>query len=149
MFVNILVSACLLGVACTYSGGPNACPALRDARHTGAHSLIPFCPEVYGGLPTPRPPAERVGGRVLTESGADVTAQYQRGAAAALQLAQLYGCEAAILKANSPSCGRGTIYDGSFTHTKIPGDGLTAALLAANGIRIYNEYNFSELLHIV
>ena len=91
----------------------------------------------------------RVGGRVLTESGADVTAQYQRGAAAALQLAQLYGCEAAILKANSPSCGRGTIYDGSFTHTKIPGDGLTAALLAANGIRIYNEYNFSELLHIV
>ena len=146
--MKILVSACLLGVACKYSGGHNACPALLDALHTGAHTLIPFCPEVYG-LPTPRPPAERVGGRVLTESGADVTAQYQRGAAAALQLAQLYGCKAAILKANSPSCGRGTIYDGSFTHTKIPGDGLTAALLAANGIRIYNEYNFSELLHIV
>lgn len=147
--MKILVSACLLGVACKYSGGHNACPALLDALHAGAHTLIPFCPEVYGGLPTPRPPAERVGGRVLTEIGADVTAQYQRGAAAALQLAQLYGCEAAILKANSPSCGRGTIYDGSFTHTKIPGDGLTAALLAANGIRIYNEYNFSELLHIV
>ena len=81
--MKILVSACLLGVACKYSGGHNACPALLDAVHTGVHTLIPFCPEVYGGLPTPRPPAERVGGRVLTESGADVTAQYQRGAAAA------------------------------------------------------------------
>lgn len=147
--MKLLVSACLLGVACKYSGGHNACPALLDALHAGAHTFIPFCPEVYGGLPTPRPPAERVGDRVLTEGGADVTAQYRRGAEAALQLAQLYGCEAAILKANSPSCGKGTIYDGSFTHTKIPGDGVTAALLAANGIRVYNEYNFGELLHIV
>lgn len=118
--MKILVSACLLGVACKYSGGHNACPALLDALHAGAHTLIPICPEVYGGLPTPRPPAERVGGRVLTESGADVTAQYQRGAAAALQLAQLYGCEAAILKANSPSCGRGTIMTAASPTPKSP-----------------------------
>ncbi len=79
VFVKILVSACLLGVACKYSGGHNACPALLDAVHTGCTPLSPFCPGGHGGLPTPRPPAERVGGRVLTESGADVTAQYQRG----------------------------------------------------------------------
>ncbi len=147
--MKILVSACLLGVACKYSGGDNACPALLDAVRRGEHRFIPVCPEVYGGLPTPRPPAERVGSRVLTENGDDVTAQYQRGAKAALQLAELYGCEAAILKANSPSCGKGTIYDGTFSHRKIPGDGLTAELLAAHGICVYNEDNFQELLHTV
>ena len=144
--MKILVSACLLGVACKYSGGHNACPALLDALHAGAHTLIPFCPEVYGGLPTPRPPAERVGGRVLTESGADVTAQYQRGAAAALQLAQLYGCEAAILKANSPSCGHGTIYDGTFSGKKIPGSGVAAELLEQNGIAVYTDEDCAAAL---
>lgn len=147
-FVKILVSACLLGVACKYSGGSNACPALLDAVHRGGHTFIPVCPEVYGGLPTPRPPAERVGDRVLTESGTDVTAQYRRGAEAALQLARLYGCGAAILKANSPSCGHGTIYDGTFSHTEITGDGLTAELLEAHGICVYNEDNFNNLLQI-
>ena len=103
--MNILVSACLLGIACKYSGGDNACPALLQALQQSGHTLIPVCPEVYGGLPTPRPPAERCGDRVLTEAGADVTAQYRRGAEAALQLARLYNCRTAILKANSPSCG--------------------------------------------
>ena len=83
--MNILVSACLLGIACKYSGGDNACPALLQALRQSGHTLIPVCPEVYGGLPTPRPPAERCGDRVLTEAGADVTAQYRRGAEAALQ----------------------------------------------------------------
>ena len=74
--MNILVSACLLGIACKYSGGDNACPALLQALRQSGHTLIPVCPEVYGGLPTPRPPAERCGDRVLTEAGTDVTAQY-------------------------------------------------------------------------
>lgn len=144
--MNILVSACLLGIACKYSGGDNACPALLDAVRRGEHVLIPVCPEVYGGLPTPRPPAERIGDHVVTEDGTDVTAQYRRGAEAALQMAKLYGCEAAVLKANSPSCGRGVIYDGTFSHTKIHGSGLTAELLEMNGIRVYNEENFMAAL---
>ena len=130
--MNILVSACLLGIACKYSGGDNACPALLQALRQSGHTLIPVCPEVYGGLPTPRPPAERCGDRVLTEAGTDVTAQYN--------------CRAAILKANSPSCGSGTIYDGTFRHRRISGDGLTAALLKANGVQVYNEDTFAALL---
>ena len=88
--MKILVSACLLGIACKYSGGDNVCPALLNAVQHSGHTFIPICPEVYGGLPTPRPPAERTGDCVLTETGTDVTAQYQRGAEAALQLAQLW-----------------------------------------------------------
>ena len=133
----ILVSACLLGVACKYSGGDNACPAVLAL--AGRHTLIPVCPEVYGGLPTPRPPAERQGNRVVTEHGEDVTVQYQKGAQAAVQLAKLTGCEAAVLKKNSPSCGCGQIYDGTFTHTLTAGSGLTAEALLAAGIPVYNE----------
>ena len=133
----ILVSACLLGVACKYSGGDNACPAVLAL--AGRHTLIPVCPEVYGGLPTPRPPAERQGDRVVMEQGEDVTAQYQKGAQAAVQLAKLTGCEAAVLKKNSPSCGSGQIYDGTFTHTLTAGSGLTAEALLAAGIPVYNE----------
>ena len=82
VFMKILVSACLLGIACKYSGGDNVCPALLNAVQHSGHTFIPICPEVYGGLPTPRPPAERTGDCVLTETGTDVTAQYQRGAEA-------------------------------------------------------------------
>ena len=135
--MKILVSACLLGVACKYSGGDNACPAVLAL--AGRHTLIPVCPEVYGGLPTPRPPAERQGDRVVTEQGEDVTAQYQKGAQAAGQLAKLTGCEAAVLKKNSPSCGCGQIYDGTFTHTLTASSGLTAEALLAAGIPVYNE----------
>ena len=144
--MNILVSACLLGIACKYSGGDNACPALLQALRQSGHTLIPVCPEVYGGLPTPRPPAERCGDRVLTEAGADVTAQYRRGAEAALQLARLYNCRAAILKANSPSCGHGTIYDGTFSGKKIPGSGVAAELLEQNGIAVYTDEDCAAAL---
>lgn len=144
--MTLLVSACLLGVPCKYSGGGNACPALLAAAKQGRHTLIPVCPEVYGGLPTPRPPAERRGGRVVTEDGGDVTAQYAKGARIALELARLTGCGAAILKKNSPSCGYGAIYDGSFTHTLVPGSGLTGELLAAAGLPVYNEENCGALL---
>lgn len=143
--MKILVSSCLLGVACKYSGGDNLCAPLVAALQAGRHTIIPVCPEVYGGLPTPRAPAERRGASVVTEAGADVTAQYQKGAEIALALARLTGCEAAVLKANSPTCGYGTIYDGSFAHRTVPGSGVAAALLAANGIPVYNEDNFTAL----
>lgn len=144
--MTILVSSCLLGIACKYSGKDNGNAALVTALQQGGHTIVPVCPEVYGGLPTPRPPAERRGDRVVTEAGVDVTEAYRKGAEIALQLARMTGCEAAILKANSPSCGHGTIYDGQFTHTQVPGDGITAELLLAAGLPVYNEENFSALL---
>lgn len=144
--MNILVSACLLGACCKYSGGNNRCSALLDALRAGGHTAVPVCPEIYGGLPTPRPPAERQGDRVVTQAGTDVTAQYRKGAEEAMAMAELNGCRAAILKANSPSCGCGTIYDGSFSHRKVPGDGVAAQVLKAAGIAVYTEENFQELL---
>ena len=108
----ILVSACLLGAACKYSGGDNFCP--RVAALAEDHYLVPVCPEQLGGLPTPRTPAERQGDQVITKDGRDVTAAYLRGAQEALKLARLFGCDTAILKARSPSCGAHGIYDGTF-----------------------------------
>lgn len=137
--MKILISACLLGAACKYSGGHNARPALVEALLAAGHDLVPVCPEVYGGLPTPRPPAERVGSRVLTAAGADVTEAYRKGAQTALLLAQTTGCTAAVLKANSPSCGHGTVYDGTFTGRRTAGSGVTAELLEANGIPVYTD----------
>ena len=144
--MKILVSACLLGVPCKYSGGSNHVPGMAEALQAAGHALVPVCPEVYGGLPTPRTPAERVGEKVLARDGRDVTAQYQKGAAAALQLAHLTGCTVAVLKANSPSCGCGTIYDGTFTRRKICGNGVTAEALLADGLAVYNEETYTELL---
>ena len=103
-------------------------------------------PEVYGGLPTPRTPAERIGSRVVTAAGADVTAQYRKGAEIALQLARLTGCRVAVLKANSPSCGHGTIYDGTFSGKKIPGSGVAAELLEQNGIAVYTDEDCAAAL---
>ena len=143
--MKLLVSACLLGIDCKYSGGNNLCADLLEALRRAGHILIPVCPEIYGGLSTPRPPAERRAGRVVTEAGTDVTAQYRKGAEAALRLYRLCGCEAALLKANSPSCGSGTIYDGSFSHVKISGDGVTAELLKANGVPVYTEQDCAAL----
>lgn len=144
--MKLLVSACLLGIACKYSGGDNLCPELLEQLRRAGHTLIPVCPEIYGGLSTPRPPAERRQDRVVTEAGADVTAQYRKGAEAALRLYRLCGCEAALLKAKSPRCGSGSIYDGTFSHTKIAGDGVTAELLKSNGIPVYTEEDCAPLL---
>ena len=139
----ILVSACLLGAACKYSGGNNLCP--KVAALVEDYHLVPICPEQLGGLPTPRTPAERQGDRVIAKDGRDVTDAYLRGAQEALKLATLFGCDTAILKARSPSCGAHGIYDGSFTGTVIPGSGVTAALLAASGIRIITEEELERL----
>ena len=139
----ILVSACLLGAACKYSGGDNLCP--KVAALVEKYHLVPVCPEQLGGLPTPRTPAERQRDRVITKDSRDVTNAYLRGAQEALKLATLFGCDIAILKARSPSCGAHGIYDGSFTGTVIPGFGVTAELLEASGIRIITEEELERL----
>lgn len=134
---TILVSACLLGVNCKYSGGNNLCPAvvaLKDRYH-----LVPICPEVMGGLTTPRSPAERQGDKVINKEGSDVTKQYRRGAEEAAKLGEMFGCKIALLKSRSPSCGCGVIYDGTFTGTKIPGDGVAAEHLKSLGYTIFTE----------
>ena len=140
----ILISACLLGASCRYDGGSK--PILSVEARMGSYQLVPICPEQLGGLPTPREPSERQGGRVVMKTGADVTAQYQRGAEQALHLARVFGCKKAVLKERSPSCGSGEIYDGTFSGRLAPGDGVTAALLKANGIEVYGESEIETLL---
>ena len=133
----ILVSACLLGVPCRYDGTGAADERILSLAKK--HQLIPACPEQLGGLPTPRPPAERHDTRVLTRDERDFTAAFSRGAQETLRLARLFHCRIAILKANSPSCGSGQIYDGCFCGRLIPGDGVTAALLKEDGLSVLSE----------
>ena len=141
--MKILISACLLGAFCRYDGASKPHPlAAALAEH---HTLVPVCPEQLGGLPTPRPPAERRGGKVVTQSG-DVTEQYRRGAEETMKLCKLFDCEAAVLKERSPSCGHGQVYDGTCSATLTAGDGVTAELLAAHGIPVYGESRIEELL---
>lgn len=140
---NILVSACLLGVACRYDGKrkPNeAVIALKEK-----YNLIPVCPEIMGGLPTPRLPSEIRGETVIMENGEDVTDKYSRGAEETLRLARLFGCGKAVLKEKSPSCGSGRIYDGTFSKTLTEGNGVTAGMLLANGIRVAGETEIEAL----
>ena len=143
--MTILVSACLLGAPCRYDGKSVPCAALAAAAARGVR-LVPFCPEIYGGLATPRMPAERRDGRVVTRDGRDVTAQYERGAREALRLCRLFRCEAAILKEKSPSCGSGRVYDGTFSGVLAGGDGVTAALLKANGVPVIGETQAEDYL---
>ena len=134
-----IISACLLGLDCRYDGKNNFIGEEKLQKLREEYELIPVCPEIYGGLTTPRIPSERVGERVLSKTGTDVTAEFQKGASAALQLAGIFGCEAAILKENSPSCGSGTIYDGTFTGVLTAGDGVTAELLKKHGLTVTGE----------
>ena len=131
------MSACLLGAACRYDG--RSVPDQWIQALAAHHRLIPVCPEIYGGLPTPRPPAEIQGTRVCTRSGTDVTEQYEKGAIEVLRLATMLNCKWAILKEKSPSCGSGRIYDGTFSGTLTSGYGKTAALLRQNGITVISE----------
>ena len=136
---KILVSACLLGLGCRYSGEKKADDRILGLLDRKDLVLIPVCPEQMGGLPTPREPAERRDGGVWDRGGQDVTEQFVKGAGEALKLARLYGCSQAILKERSPSCGSGKIYDGSFQGKVIDGDGITAELLKKNGIMVIGE----------
>jgi uncharacterized protein YbbK (DUF523 family) len=140
----ILVSACLLGADCRYdgkNGRDENVLALLDKYH-----LIPVCPEQLGGMGTPRPPAERYGETVIKRPGEDVTAFFVKGAEETLKLAEIYKCKKAILKERSPSCGHGMIYDGTFSGKKIPGSGVTAALLEKNGIEVIGESKIQSLI---
>ena len=140
---KLLVSACLLGCACRYDGGCCADARVLNLRDT--YELIPVCPEQMGGLPTPRLPSEIRWDRVYMKDGTDVTDAFRAGAAAALYIARTLGAEKAVLKAKSPSCGKGMIYDGTFTGGKTQGNGVTAALLTENGIAVYTE-NETDIL---
>lgn len=124
---NLLISECLCGVCCRYDGNHNKIDCLEELK--SLYNLIPVCPEVLGGLLTPRPPAERIGDRVQTRNGIDVTEQFKRGAELALAIAIDKNCLCALLKAKSPSCGYGEIYDGTFTRTLVNGVGVTSELL--------------------
>lgn len=145
---NLLISACLLGFECKYSGGSNALDGEKLEALKESFRLIPVCPESAGGLPTPRPPSERRDGKVINKLGQDVTEEYRMGAETALYLARRYGCACALLKERSPSCGSGEIYDGSFTGTLIPGDGVAAEKLKLAGISVYGESKTEELIKI-
>lgn len=142
--MKLLISACFLGLPCRYDGASRPQPWAETL--AARHELVPVCPEQLGGLPTPRAPSERQGDRVVMNTGADVTAQYRRGAESALALCRLLGCEAAILKERSPSCGHDHIYDGTFTGTLTAGDGVTTELLRQNGIPVYGESQVADFL---
>ena len=134
---KILVSACLLGINCKYNGENNKND--KVIKYLEDKEVIPICPEIYGGLSTPRNPAEQVGDKVITNKGIDVTDNYLKGAEETLKLAKRFNIKKAILKAKSPSCGVQNIYDGSFTKTLIKKDGITTKLLKNNGIEVITE----------
>ena len=141
----LLISECLLGVACRYDGRSVPLPVETLSRLRSHYMLIPVCPEQLGGLKTPRAPSERCAGRVVSKHGEDVTAQYRRGAEQALYLAELFGCTRALLKERSPSCGSGKIYDGSFSGTLTDGWGVTAELLKSCGLAVFGESEVETL----
>lgn len=134
---KIIVSHCLLGGDCRYKG--DNCKNERILALAKDHVLIPVCPEQMGGLSTPRDPSEIVGDKLFSNKGKDVTKEYHKGANIALNIAKLNNAEFAILKKKSPSCGKGLIYDGSFTGKLIPGNGVTVDLFLNNGINVYTE----------
>ncbi|AET69390.1 hypothetical protein Desor_3945 [Desulfosporosinus orientis DSM 765] len=148
----ILVSACLLGLNTKYNGESNAHSLLQKYCLWGR--FIPVCPEQLGGLPTPREPVEIIQGTgqevlrgrslIKGEQGEAVTGYFIRGAQETLKLVKMFKVSAAILKERSPSCGVNHIYDGSFSHSRIPGQGVTAALLKEHNIPIYSEEDLNE-----
>ena len=152
---KILVSACLLGAKVRYHGGDATSdhPVLQRWRREGR--LVSLCPEQEGGLPTPRPPAEIVGAGaghgviaraavVRTASGVDVTDAYRRGAERALDIVKQHHIRVAILKDASPSCGSASVYDGAFSGTRVPGAGVTTALLEAHGVRVFSDLEIDQ-----
>ena len=151
---KVLVSACLLGQPVRYDGRSSGHPDLLQ-RWQGEGRVVPLCPEVAGGLPTPRPPAEIPGGQggevldgtavVVTVIGEDVSAAFLAGARQALALARKHGIRVAVLKAGSPSCGNRLTYDGTFSGVKVPGEGVTAALLRREGVLVFSELELEQV----
>ena len=153
---KIIVSACLLGNKVRYNGKDLLQETELFQALEQQHELIPLCPEVAGGLPTPRPPAEvefgdsakvfEANGKVIATTGEDVTSEFVSGAEQALALCKEHNIRFAVLTESSPSCGRNKVYDGSFSGNKIEGMGLTAYLLEKNGIRVFSQFEVEDLL---
>ncbi|WPO47224.1 DUF523 domain-containing protein [Pseudomonas sp. S1Bt23] len=150
---KILVSRCLLGHRVRYDGGASG-PFDQLASWQAEGRVVALCPEVAGGLPTPRAAAEIPGGqggevldglaRVITSEGEDVSVEFLNGARQALELVREHGIRIAVLKANSPSCGNLLTYDGSFSGVKVSGEGVTAALLKRAGVQVFSELELAE-----
>ena len=143
---KILISACLVGDNVKYDGGNNKNPLIEKLLEK--YELVPFCPEVEGGLPTPRHPSEQRGEQVINDIDEDVTDEFNRGADLALNICLYLKIKKAILKERSPSCGVHSIYDGTFSHKVIPESGVTATLLKRKGIEVYNEDEIPMLLDL-
>ncbi len=141
---KIIVSGCLLGCDCRYKGDNCKCDELLSLADN--HTLIPVCPEQLGGLSTPRDPAEIVGNKVISNQGKDVTYEYSKGAEMALYIARTNKADAVVFKANSPSCGKGIIYDGTFTGNKTQGNGVAAELFLNSGYQVFNENEIRDLI---
>ena len=147
------ISACLGGVACRYDGGSNEIAALKKLVETGCAVMI--CPEVLGGLPTPRIPAEIQGGdgfdvwlgkaKVMDREGNDLTEEFKQGAIKAFEELRKQQINALVLKERSPSCGSGLIYDGSFSGTRVKGTGVATAYFIQQGLAVYSEENWQEM----
>lgn len=135
--MKYVVSACLAGIACRYNGEGSPHPFVTELVRSG--EALALCPEVLGGLGVPRCPCELVNGRAQSADGQDYDAAYRKGAAEALHLARAAGCTHAVLKARSPSCGVGCVYDGTFTHTRAKGDGVFGGLLRRAGFTLMTE----------
>lgn len=134
---KILVSACLLGIDSKYNGDNNKNEKIINLMDK--YILIPFCPEIMGGLSTPREPSEIIDNNIITKSGNNVTENFIKGAKESLKLAEMYNIKTAVMKSRSPSCGYKKIYDGTFTSTITDGNGITAELFLKNGIKILTE----------
>lgn len=135
---KVLISACLAGINCKFNGENNLLDGGILDEISKRYHLLFVCPEVFGGLSTPREPAEMKGGLVVTKTAKDVSENFKFGAEICLKIAKLNGCKKAILKARSPSCGSGQIYDGSFSKKLIFGDGVAAKMLKENGILVFS-----------
>ena len=146
--MKVLVSACLLGVRCRFDGASKPSQAVQEGLARHDCEVVRMCPEVMGGMPIPHPLHEIVeidgARRVVDAEGADHTENFEQGAARACHLAQRTGCSLAILKAKSPSCGVGHIYDGTFSGVLVPGDGIAAARLRAEGVTLLTEKDFVD-----
>lgn len=140
--MTILVSACLLGENCKYNGGSNRNE--RVLRYVSGHEIIPVCPEMLGGLPSPRKPVEWRDGHAVTRDGDDWTENFRRGVACALELIDGKHIDLAILQSRSPTCGVKQVYDGTFTGRKIPGQGVLAKALAERGIPLMDAEDVPE-----
>lgn len=144
--MRIIVSACLLGENCKYNGGNNYTEEIEQLKEH--FELVPVCPETFGGLKSPRSPSEIVGDRVVSKEGEDVTDEFLSGAEQTLYIAKELNCPFAVLKERSPSCGCGTIYDGTFTGTLCNGNGIATQMLIDNEIQVFGESQIQKVIDL-